>query len=51
MEKGPVLGPQNGETRGCIIGDNSPSGTVKDGFRKSIIPGMFGPMCQWEPIK
>jgi hypothetical protein len=50
-EKGPVLGPQNGETRGCIIGDNSPSGTVKDGFRKSIIPGMFGPMCQWEPIK
>jgi len=49
--KEPVLGPQNGEIRGCIVGDNSPSGTVKDGFRKSIKPGLFGPMCQWEPIQ
>ena len=50
-EKTPVLGPQNGATRGCVVGDNSPSGTVKDGFKKSIVPGMFGPMCQWEPIQ
>lgn len=50
-EKTPVLGPQNGAIRGCVVGDNSPSGTVKDGYRKSIVPGMFGPMCQWEPIQ
>jgi hypothetical protein len=47
----PVLGPANGGVRGCIAGDNSPAGTVKDGFKKSITPGMFGPMCQWEPIQ
>jgi hypothetical protein len=50
-DKNPVLGPQNGGTRGCVVGDNSPAGTVKDGYRKSVIPGMFGPMCQWEPIQ
>jgi hypothetical protein len=47
----PVLGPANGGVRGCIAGDNSPAGTVKDGFRKTITPGMFGQMCQWEPIQ
>ncbi|MCU1336217.1 MAG: hypothetical protein JWO19_1798 [Bryobacterales bacterium] len=50
-EKGPVLGTQNGEIRSCVAGDKSPSGTVKDGFKKSVVPGPFGPMCQWEPIK
>ena len=50
-EKTPVLGQQNGATRACVVGDNSPSGTVKDGYKKSIIPGMFGPQCQWEPIQ
>jgi hypothetical protein len=49
--KNPVFGAQTGETRVCVPTDTSPSGTVKDGYRKSIIPGMFGPMCQWEPIK
>ena len=44
-------GVQNGGTRACIVGDNSPAGTVKDGYRKSITPGPFGPICQWEPIK
>ena len=47
----PALGVENGGVRGCVIGDNSPAGTVKDGFKKTINPGMFGPMCQWEPIK
>lgn len=51
QDKNPVLGMQNGDIRSCVTGDNSPSGTVKDGFRKSVIPGPFGPMCQWEPIK
>jgi len=50
-EKGAVLGPQNGELRSCVAGDKSPAGTVKDGFRKSVVNGAFGPMCQWEPVK
>jgi hypothetical protein len=49
--KEPVLGIANGGVRGCVTGDNSPAGTVKDGFKKTITPGMFGPMCQWEPIQ
>lgn len=51
QDNGPVLGVQVGETRSCLIADTSPAGTVKDGYKKSIVPGMFGPMCQWEPIK
>jgi len=49
--KDPVLGVQSGGVRGCIAGDNSPAGTVKDGYKKTITPGMFGPMCQWEPTQ
>lgn len=51
QEKTPVLGVLNGQTRACVAGDNSPAGTVKDGFKKSITPGMFGPTCQWEPVQ
>jgi hypothetical protein len=50
-DKTPVLGIQNGETRACVAGDNSPSGTVKDGFRKKVVSGPFGPSCQWELAK
>ena len=50
--KGPaVLGAANGETRACVPGDNTPSGTVVGGYRKNIIPGMMGVTCQWEPIR
>jgi hypothetical protein len=50
-EKGAVLGAQNGEIRSCVAGDNTPAGTVKDGFRKTVVNGAFGPSCQWEPVK
>ena len=50
-DKNPVLGSQNGEIRSCVPGDKSPAGTVKDGFRKSVTSGPFGPMCMWEPVK
>lgn len=47
----PELGAQVGETRTCVPGDNSPSGTVKNGYRKSSFTGPFGPVCSWEPIR
>jgi len=51
QESGPVQGIQNGEIRSCVTGDKSPPGTVKDGYRKSVVPGPFGESCLWEPIK
>ena len=48
---GPVLGEQNGELRTCVPTDKSPSGTVKDGYKKVIISGPFGAVCTWEPTK
>ena len=50
-EKGGVLGTQNGEIRSCVAGDKTPAGTVKDGYRKTVVNGPFGPSCQWEPIR
>jgi hypothetical protein len=50
-EKGGVLGTPNGDIRSCVAGDKTPAGTVKDGFRKTVVNGPFGPSCQWEPIK
>ena len=49
--KDPALGVEHGGVRMCVPGDNSPAGTVKDGYKKTINPGLFSPMCQWEPIK
>jgi len=50
-EKGTVMGTAVGDTRTCVAGDKSPAGTVRDSFKKSIVPGPFGQMCQWELIK
>jgi hypothetical protein len=47
----PVFGQQNGNYRMCAPGDNSPDGTIKDGYRKSIVMSMMGPSCQWEPVR
>lgn len=38
-------------TKSCAPGDNSPSGTVLNGMKKVIVPGMFGGSCYWEPAK
>jgi hypothetical protein len=37
--------------RGCLPGDNSPAGTIVDGYRKvmSILP--FGVSCGWEKVQ
>jgi len=34
--------------RGCQASDNSPAGTVSsDGYKKVLVPGMFGSACSW----
>jgi hypothetical protein len=37
------------ERKGCIPGDNSPSGTVVGGMKKVLTPSPFGASCQWVP--
>jgi hypothetical protein len=34
--------------KGCIPGDNSPAGTVVDGYKKVSYAYAFGPICYWE---
>ena len=47
----PDFGVANGPNRACVPGDKSPSGTVKNGLKKLVVPGPFGEYCTWEPIK
>jgi hypothetical protein len=35
----------------CLPGDDSPAGTVLNGYQKRLIPSMFGPVCRWELVK
>ena len=35
----------------CLSNDNSPAGTVDDGFRKTVLPSPFGSMCRWVAIR
>jgi len=47
----PVLGPPFGANlRACVPTDTSPTGTVKDGFKKVITVSLMGE-CYWEPNK
>lgn len=48
----PAPGVQLGaETRACLPGDNSPAGTVADGYRKVVQQTPFGSSCRWEATK
>jgi hypothetical protein len=40
-----------GGFHGCLATDNSPSGTVKDGYKKIIMQTLFGQSCHWEQVK
>jgi hypothetical protein len=40
-----------GEAKACQPGDNSPAGTVADGFKKVVTASPFGQACRWEPAK
>ena len=52
--RGPDLGVEVGTAtqpaRACKPGDNSPAGTVVDGYKKTVIPSPFGSMCRWEAV-
>ena len=37
--------------RGCVMGDNSPAGTIADGYKKVISQGLMGAACYWEKVK
>jgi len=37
--------------RGCVAGDNSPAGTIVDGFRKVMTTSPFGVSCGWEKVQ
>jgi len=42
-----------GDAKACQPGDNSPAGTVADGFKKVVTASPFNPQgaCRWEPVK
>src|ERR1019366_6396814 len=37
----------SGGVRQCLPGDNSPAGTVLNGYQKRMISSMFGSVCRW----
>ena len=48
----PQLGKDMGDGyRACVPGDDSPSGTILDGYRKLSHSSPFGVSCGWEKIK
>ncbi len=48
----PGIGPEIGPgVHNCLPGDNSPAGTVLNGYQKRLIPSMFGSVCRWEQVK
>jgi len=44
---GPDVG---GSIKGCQVGDNSPAGTVTDGYKKVMTETPFGKSCRWEKV-
>ena len=46
----PALGVDMGGFRACVPGDNSPAGTVLNGYKKVITQGLMGQSCHWEPV-
>jgi hypothetical protein len=48
----PTLGADmGGGFHGCVTGDTSPNGTVKDGYKKIMTLTPFGASCHWEQVK
>jgi hypothetical protein len=50
--KGPLGTDVGGGFRACTPGDATPTGSVVNGFKKVVSPGMFGvTTCRWEQVK
>jgi hypothetical protein len=47
---GVEIGTPGQSSRACKPGDNSPPGTVVDGYKKSVVPSPFGSICRWEAV-
>jgi hypothetical protein len=47
----PLGTDMGGGFHGCVAGDNSPNGTVKDGYKKVMTQTPFGASCHWEQVK
>jgi hypothetical protein len=54
----PVASPDPGpgaqtseEHRSCQAGDTAPAGTIRNGYRKVLVPSPFGDMCRWDLVK
>jgi hypothetical protein len=45
------LGPGAGSYRACVKGDDSPEGTMEDGFRKLSVSTPMGMSCHWEKVQ
>lgn len=45
------LGPGVGSYRACVKDDDSPDGTIEDGFRKLSVSTPMGISCHWEKVK
>jgi hypothetical protein len=45
------LGTDMGGFKACVAGDNSPNGTVLNGWVKRMTQGLMGQSCHWEPVK
>ena len=49
-EQNPQLGTDMGGVFACKTGDNSPAGTVVNGYRKMIANTLMGKSCHWEKV-
>ncbi len=47
----PEIGREAGAGRTCVAGDNSPSGTISQGYKKVINVTLMGRECHWERIQ
>ena len=45
------LGPGVGSYRACVKDDDSPEGTMEDGFRKLSVSTPMGNSCHWEKVQ
>jgi hypothetical protein len=45
------LGPGAGTFRACVKDDDSPEGTMEDGFRKVSVSTPMGKSCHWEKVQ